>query len=67
MSANGELMRLSAFKGSERSNYHPEILRNHVVQKIVVCHKYFNLKITWCFPKNSQAHRLIVKLDKQQQ
>lgn len=54
MSANGELMRLSAFKGSERSNYHPEILRNHaVVQKIVVCHKYFNLKITWCFPKNS--------------
>lgn len=51
--AKEELLRLLALRGQREVIIMHEMLRNDVdIKKIVVCHKYFNLKTVWGFPKS---------------
>lgn len=64
MLAREKLMRLLALRDQKEVITIYEMPRNDVVIKtIVVCHKYFNLKIVWGFPKSFWARKLSFKPD----
>lgn len=64
MLAREKLMRLLALRDQREVITIHGMLRNDVdIKKIVVCHKYFNLKIVWGFPKSFWARKLSFKPD----